>query len=74
MPLLGREDGRPTPDRDAWADTAIDVPERLAGCPVHDVLTGARIAARTAAGNGTRLALADVLEHFPVALLAAGPG
>lgn len=59
-PLLSGD--LPLPSAAAWADTAVELPERLA---LRDVLTDAE----RATGDG-RLRISDVLGELPVALLA----
>jgi len=54
------------PDR--WGDTRLELPEPLAGHRWHNVVTGEVLPARS------RLAVGEVLQRFPVAVLASnGP-
>jgi (1->4)-alpha-D-glucan 1-alpha-D-glucosylmutase len=55
-----------------WGDTAIELPRRLAGTRMRNVLTGRDLAA-TPRDGGHWLAAADALEDFPVALAASAP-
>jgi len=51
-----------------WADTHVLLPERIAAGPYVDAFTGAEpLSARQ--GEVAALAVAELLAHFPVALL-----
>lgn len=50
-------------DPDAWEDTAIILPEDVAGCALRDVLTGCRVE------PAPQLPVRKLLGHAPVALL-----
>jgi (1->4)-alpha-D-glucan 1-alpha-D-glucosylmutase len=52
-----------------WKNTALVLPEGLAGTPFHNVLTGERVEAGRSAGKRL-LPLASLLSLFPVAMLA----
>jgi (1->4)-alpha-D-glucan 1-alpha-D-glucosylmutase len=54
--------------RSVWADTRIELPERLAGQPFRNVFTGDRIEPERGGGKPA-LAAATLFEQFPVALL-----
>jgi len=56
-------DGRPPLGVEAWRDTRIELPEPLRGRAYRDAFTGAVLDA------DDTLALADVFERFPVAIL-----
>jgi (1->4)-alpha-D-glucan 1-alpha-D-glucosylmutase len=66
--LLG-EPGRLPVGEAVWGDTAIDLAPLGVGGPLRDALTGAT----TALGAG-RVAIASLLQRFPVALLQPMPG
>jgi (1->4)-alpha-D-glucan 1-alpha-D-glucosylmutase len=61
-------DGQPPIGSAAWRDTRIELPEPLRGRAYRDVFTGAVLDA------DDTLALADVFERFPVAILVAADG
>ncbi|HEV3021352.1 MAG TPA: malto-oligosyltrehalose synthase, partial [Pirellulales bacterium] len=68
---LGAADG-PFWRDDAWGDTAVLLPFPAASC--RNVLTGERHSQIDAGHGGTALLVADVLRHFPVALVEfSGP-
>ncbi len=55
-----------------WGDTAIELPRRLAGTRLHNVLSGQELSA-TARDGANWLAVSDALSDFPVALAASAP-
>ncbi|HVC93232.1 MAG TPA: malto-oligosyltrehalose synthase [Pirellulales bacterium] len=63
---LGADDG-PLWRDDAWSDTAVRLPWLVAGC--RNVLTGESHSQIDAGRGGVALRVADVLRHFPVALV-----
>ena len=65
--LLGSEVGLPT-GAQVWGDTALELPPELAGIPWSNRLTGQTL------GSGEQLAVAEVLAHFPAALLTGERG
>ena len=66
---MGAAEGLPLGAR-VWQDTAIELPRRLAGTKMRDVLTG-RVLEASARDGGHWLAAADALADFPI-LLALG--
>jgi (1->4)-alpha-D-glucan 1-alpha-D-glucosylmutase len=58
----------PPVGRSVWADTRIELPERLAGQQFRNVFTGDRLAPERSGGKPA-LAAAALFEQFPVALL-----
>jgi len=69
--LMGESDELPLGST-VWGDTAIELPQRLAGVRMHNVLTGRDLAARPRDGAHW-IAAADALEDFPVALASSAP-
>ncbi|MCE9547507.1 MAG: malto-oligosyltrehalose synthase [Planctomycetia bacterium] len=65
--LVPGDDGVPM-GRTAWQETALVLPAELAGNPLVNVFTGARLTPSKGAGSAS-LAMADVLADFPVTLL-----
>ncbi len=57
-------------DASAWGETGLPLPAFCRGRELVDAFTGARHAPGSSEGSGLRLA--DLLRHFPVALLAVG--
>jgi len=55
----------PLVPRDRWGDTRLELPEPLAGHRWHNVVTGEVLPSRS------RLAVGEVLQRFPVAVLAS---
>jgi (1->4)-alpha-D-glucan 1-alpha-D-glucosylmutase len=53
-----------------WGDSTLTVPEALAGRTFADLFSGERFVPQSVHG-GARLALADVLRHLPVTILAS---
>jgi maltooligosyltrehalose synthase len=51
---------------DVWQDTAVTLPPGCDAARLRDVLSGARVADHARDG---KIALADLLRDFPVALL-----
>jgi (1->4)-alpha-D-glucan 1-alpha-D-glucosylmutase len=62
--MLGASPGELPVGRATWQDTTVALPG--GGGTYRDVLTG-----RTLRARGARVALADLLTHFPAAILAA---
>jgi (1->4)-alpha-D-glucan 1-alpha-D-glucosylmutase len=60
--------GGPPPLADAWQETALDLPSPLRGRKLHNVFTNSQLVA-SAGQPGLRAA--DLLRHFPVAILAS---
>jgi len=58
---------------EAWGDTAVEIPRRFAGAQWSNLLDGTRLGAAPAAAQHS-LRVADLLNHFPVALLVSGAG
>lgn len=63
---------RPPLGAEVWGDTRLHLPQELAGRPFVDIFTGQTLPVDWCE-KGAGLPLANVLEHFPVALLATGP-
>ncbi|HUU34320.1 MAG TPA: malto-oligosyltrehalose synthase, partial [Vicinamibacterales bacterium] len=57
----------------SWEDTTLRLPASLAQCRFRDVITGRPFLPTTDGAGLSRLALADVLESCPVAMLRATP-
>jgi (1->4)-alpha-D-glucan 1-alpha-D-glucosylmutase len=69
--LMGERGDLPLGER-VWGDTAIELPEGLAGERWRNVFDGVVIAAQSGA-RGHFLPVSQALANFPVALLAAEP-
>jgi (1->4)-alpha-D-glucan 1-alpha-D-glucosylmutase len=67
--LMGASEGLPLGAK-VWQDTAIELPRRLAGTKMRDVLTGRQFEASAREGGYWFLA-ADALADFPVLLAAS---
>jgi (1->4)-alpha-D-glucan 1-alpha-D-glucosylmutase len=61
--LLDGQD-KPLIPSSRWAGTAVQLPRPLAGQSLTDIVTGRGV-------KGERLELAELLEHFPVSVLAS---
>ena len=69
--LLGESDALPLGEA-VWGDTLIELPRRLGGAALRDVLTGGAVATRVRDG-GRVIAVGAALANFPVALMASEP-
>ena len=65
--LLGGEAGRMPIGHEVWGETALLLPGPLQGVRLTNLLSGEDVGAP---GDNGRLAAAECLRHFPVALLA----
>ncbi|MBV8343271.1 MAG: hypothetical protein JO173_12915, partial [Gammaproteobacteria bacterium] len=70
--LAHGEAGQVPLGEEAWQDTHIALPRKLAGAQFTNVLDGGDVRARDVPG-GPAVRAAEVLENFPVALLSLRP-
>jgi (1->4)-alpha-D-glucan 1-alpha-D-glucosylmutase len=66
---LREQPGLPPLGEEAWLDTSLKLSRELSALQWHDQFTGERFISDV---DG-QIAIANLLRHFPVALLVAGP-